>query len=190
MSVWARIRETGALRGRKSVNRGRTNQFTTSRRMTVFARRRRPEFTESLVAHRGLERLHWADSAPPRVASGRTGIRAVAAVPLRAPNRPHRPASIETLADHLEGRKGSFAASRRSAGLCRAEENAALVRAAFLTSRTAEHQAVTRDGLARGAISGACEASETGEHHRPGRRLGYGAEALLRSPRRRLPSSG
>ena len=33
--------------GRKSVNRGRINQFTTSRRMTVFARRRRPESTYS-----------------------------------------------------------------------------------------------------------------------------------------------
>jgi CRISPR associated protein Cas1 len=41
------------------------------------------------VADRVLGRLNWAGSAPTRVGSGRTGLRAKAAVPLRARNRFH-----------------------------------------------------------------------------------------------------
>ena len=43
------------------------------------------------VADRGLGRLKWADSAPTRVASGRTGMRAKAAIPLRERTSLHRP---------------------------------------------------------------------------------------------------
>ena len=43
------------------------------------------------VADRGLGRLNWAESAPTKVASGRTGIRAIAVVPLHARSRLHRP---------------------------------------------------------------------------------------------------
>jgi hypothetical protein len=49
----------------------RPNQFDWFRRKPV-------------VADRGLGRLNWADSAPSGVASGRAGIPAIAAVPLRA----------------------------------------------------------------------------------------------------------
>jgi ethanolamine ammonia-lyase small subunit len=40
---------------------------------------------------RYLPYLSWAGSAPTRVASGRTGVRAKAATPLRARNSLHRP---------------------------------------------------------------------------------------------------
>ena len=43
------------------------------------------------VADRGLGRLKWAESAPPRGVSGRTGVRAKTAFPLRARNSLHRP---------------------------------------------------------------------------------------------------
>ena len=43
------------------------------------------------IADRGLERLNWADSAPTRVGSGRTGVRAKAAIPYRVRNRLYGP---------------------------------------------------------------------------------------------------
>src|SRR5271166_1530308 len=43
------------------------------------------------VADRGLGRLNWAESAPTEVASGRTGVRGIAVIRLRARNRLHRP---------------------------------------------------------------------------------------------------
>ncbi len=39
---------------------------------------------KATVADRGLGRLNWAESAPTRVTSGRTGVRAKASIPLRA----------------------------------------------------------------------------------------------------------
>ena len=38
------------------------------------------------VANRGLGRLNLAESAPTRVASGRTEVRAIAVIPLRTPS--------------------------------------------------------------------------------------------------------
>jgi hypothetical protein len=43
------------------------------------------------VADRRVGRLNCADSSPSGTASGRTGVRAKAAIPLRARNRLHRP---------------------------------------------------------------------------------------------------
>jgi hypothetical protein len=43
------------------------------------------------IAHHGLGRLNWADSAPTCTPSGTTGARAKAAIPLRARNSLHRP---------------------------------------------------------------------------------------------------
>ena len=43
------------------------------------------------VADRVRGRLSWADSAPTRVASGRTGVRAIPVIPYRARNTGHRP---------------------------------------------------------------------------------------------------
>jgi hypothetical protein len=45
-----------------------------------------PGFRLADIADRGLERPNWADCGPTGVASGRTGVRAVAAIPLRARN--------------------------------------------------------------------------------------------------------
>jgi hypothetical protein len=42
------------------------------------------------IADRHLGRLKWADNAPTRVASGRSGVRAKATIPLRARSRLHR----------------------------------------------------------------------------------------------------
>src|SRR5580700_4845932 len=43
------------------------------------------------VADRDLGRLNWAETGPTRLASGRTGVGAKAALPLRARSRLHRP---------------------------------------------------------------------------------------------------
>ena len=43
------------------------------------------------LADRGLGRLNWADSGPTAVARRRTGVSAIAVVPLRARNGLHRP---------------------------------------------------------------------------------------------------
>jgi hypothetical protein len=43
------------------------------------------------VADRRLGRLNWAESPPIEVASGKTGVRAIAVIPLRARNSLHRP---------------------------------------------------------------------------------------------------
>jgi hypothetical protein len=58
----------------------------------------RPPFAHSgrlrrkpAVADRDLGRLNWVDSAPTGTASGTTGVRAIAALPLRARNSLHRP---------------------------------------------------------------------------------------------------
>ena len=52
--------------------------------------------------------------APTGVASRRTGVRAKAVVPLRAPNRLHRPqqALFELPTEHREGRRTAVAATR------------------------------------------------------------------------------
>jgi hypothetical protein len=57
------------------------------------------------VAGRGLGRLSWAESAPTMVASGGTGVRAIAVVPLRARKWHHRPkqASTEAPAERCDG---------------------------------------------------------------------------------------
>jgi hypothetical protein len=39
---------------------------------------------EADISDHGGERLSWAKSAPTRIASGRTGVRAKADIPLRA----------------------------------------------------------------------------------------------------------
>jgi hypothetical protein len=46
------------------------------------------------IAVRSLGRLSWAESRPRRVASGRTGVSAKAAIPLRARNTLHRPKHV------------------------------------------------------------------------------------------------
>ena len=46
---------------------------------------------EAVVADRGLGRLNWAGTALNGIASGRTGVRAKAVIPLRARNRLYRP---------------------------------------------------------------------------------------------------
>ena len=67
----------------------------------AMRRNKLPEFFASLpangsylrkpaVADRGLGRLNRADSAATRCTSGRTGVRAKAAIPLRVQNRLHR----------------------------------------------------------------------------------------------------
>jgi hypothetical protein len=88
----------------------------------------RPEGPEStLSGHNdpGLGRLDWADSAPPGVASGRTGVRAIAVVPWKgeiftalsgptsnAPSAPEPrrsrafPASAQSLRAQARGRRG------------------------------------------------------------------------------------
>src|SRR5271166_5696151 len=48
-------------------------------------------FSIADVAARGAGRLNWAESGPTEVASGRTGVRAKAGVPLRARNRLQHP---------------------------------------------------------------------------------------------------
>jgi hypothetical protein len=46
---------------------------------------------EADIADSGLGRLSWADSAPTSAASERTGVRALAVIPLRGRNGPRRP---------------------------------------------------------------------------------------------------
>ncbi len=50
----------------------------------------RREGRDGRSRHKLPLRLNWAESAPPRVASGRTGVRAIAGDPLRARNRLQR----------------------------------------------------------------------------------------------------
>ena len=47
--------------------------------------------------NRRLGRLNWADSAPKEIASGRTGVHAIAVVPWRARNRVPRQGLVEAL---------------------------------------------------------------------------------------------
>ena len=57
------------------------------------------------VADHGLGRLNWAVSAPTAVASGRTGVRATAAIPLRARNwlrRTQRKSTISPASGHTQ----------------------------------------------------------------------------------------
>jgi hypothetical protein len=55
------------------------------------AKGRRPKpFSRADIVGCGLGRLNWAESAPPRLASGRTGVHSIAGVPLRARNSPKR----------------------------------------------------------------------------------------------------
>jgi hypothetical protein len=70
---------------------GRSHPFATSSRNDRYLRiqdggsRRIAD-----VAGHGVGRLNWARGARTRVASGRTGVRAEAAIPLRAQNKLHR----------------------------------------------------------------------------------------------------
>lgn len=64
------------VRGRSVSCRTRPGQGTGPDGFNVANRRKLP------VADRDLQCLNWAESAPTGVASGRTGVRAKAAVPL------------------------------------------------------------------------------------------------------------
>ena len=58
----------------------------------------------------------WADSAPTGIAPGRTGVRAIAAIPWRSGNTPRRPkqASVETWANRREGGSDHCCQRRRT----------------------------------------------------------------------------
>ena len=60
----------------------------------------------------------WAESAPTGVALGRTGVRAIAVVPSRARNSPHRPkhALIKAPANRREGRTANVPRAGRRHG--------------------------------------------------------------------------
>ena len=70
------------------------SESTPSQRLCAadgWSRRKAP------VADRRLGRLNWADSAPKEIASGRTGVHAIAVVPWRARNRVPRQGLVEAL---------------------------------------------------------------------------------------------
>ena len=70
-------------------------------RVASAATKDRPQWPDLLARQR---RRIWADSAPTGVTSGRTGVRAKAAIPLRPRNKHHRPkhAFIGAPADRRE----------------------------------------------------------------------------------------
>jgi hypothetical protein len=61
---------------------------------------------EADIADRGRVRRSWAGSARTRVGSGRTGVRAEAAIPLRARNKLHPPRRKFGLRNRTAGRLG------------------------------------------------------------------------------------
>ena len=77
--------QAGSRCGEKLHGLSRRKRTRLDQRKTVRSRR------EADTAGAGLGRLSWADSGHRRIPSGRTGVRAIAVVPLRARNSLHRP---------------------------------------------------------------------------------------------------